>query len=156
MSINLRDPEWQEFGASLRASKRNAPPDLLYVKASLTRIQALIISMDTASFMTGDIDDPSPAVELLTFLRGELRRATNQSLFYVITVKKARKDIESLTLIEPGDRVGFIKQFRETLEAGLRNDPQVDWIARVGGPKPDPSPDDPKPAKPRPRVLFSF
>ncbi len=151
MSTDLCDPGWQEFGASLRK-------DQLYVKMPLKKAQALIIAVDMAGFMTGDLEDVSPAEGLLSFLRGELRRATNQSIFYVIPVTEVKKDIEQLILIEPKDRIGLIQRFRVTLEAGLRNDPQVDWITRVGGPKSDPSPDSPEPvkAKPRFRGLFSF
>ncbi len=151
MIDDLCDPRWQEFGASLRG-------DQLYVKMPLKKAGVLLIAIDIAGFMTGNIDDPSPTEELLVFLRGEIRRATNQSLFYVIPIDQAKKDVEQLILIEPQARISIIKKFRNTLEAGLRNDPQVDWITRVGGPKPKSSTDDPKPieAKPRFRGLFSL
>ncbi len=151
MSTDLCDPGWQEFGASLRK-------DQLYVKMPLKKAGVLLDAIDIAGFMTGDLDDPSPAEGLLAFLRAEMNRATNQSLFYVVSVDEVKKDIEQLSLIEPKDRIGLIQRFRVTLEAGLRNDPKVDWITRVGGPKPDPSPDSSEPvkAKPRFRDLFSF
>ena len=80
-----------------------------------------------------------PVDGLLTFLREQLRAATNQSLFYRIPVEEARQDIVDLTALEPKDRSEIIEKFRVCLERGLRNEPRVDWISRMGGPKPDSS-----------------
>lgn len=130
MSQDLCDPYWQFFGASLRE-------DILYVKMPLSRAQRLLASIDLASFLTGDITEASPVDGLLAFLREQLRAATNQSLFYRIPVEEARQDIVDLTALEPKDQSGIIEKFRVCLERGLRNDPRVDWISRMGGPKPD-------------------
>lgn len=130
MSLTPCDPFWQCFGASLRK-------DILYVKMPLSRAQRLLDSMELASFLTGDVTEVKPVDELLAFLREQFQAATNQSLFYRIPAEEARKDIANLITLEPRDRSGIIQKFRFSLEKGLRDDPKVDWITRMGGPKPD-------------------
>jgi hypothetical protein len=141
---SIYDPERGNFSASLRKGS-------LYVKMPLKKALGLVQALELAGFLTGDVEDPNPAAEFQDFLAGEYRRATNQSLFYAVDVEGARKDIESLMLVEPQDESGLIRTFCDCLEAGLRNDPGVDWIGRVGGPKPDAAPEDPRRAEPRPQ-----
>ena len=134
IGLDLCDPSWREFGASLRKNT-------LYVKMPLSKARKLIVNMELASFLSGDITEPGPAPsdEMLKFLREQFKAATNQSLFYAVPVADARRDVEALTLIEAKDKSEILRQFRSALEAGLNNDPRVDWIARTGGPKPEDS-----------------
>ncbi len=130
IGLDLCDPSWREFGASLRKNS-------LYVKMPLSKARRLLVNMDVASFLSGDVTEPGPGDEMLRFLREQFKATTNQSLFYAVPVAEARRDIEALIIIEAKDRSGILRQFRSALEAGLNNDPRVDWIARMGGPKPD-------------------
>ncbi len=76
---------------------------------------------------------------LYKFLLREVRRATNQSLFYAAPIEEIRTDIMALRIAVAEDRYGVLAQFHDALLRGLRNDPRVDWIARVGGPNPNSS-----------------
>jgi hypothetical protein len=123
----------------------------LYIKISLSKAEALVRALEVAGALTGGLDAPNPARELLIFLRTELYRATNQSLFVAVSSAEAEEDIKNLRLVEAQDDTELVRKFRECLEAGLRNDPQVDWISRVGGPKPDAGLKGLRRAEPRPR-----
>ena len=129
MRADLCDPDWQRFCASLREGT-------IYVKMPLVKARSVIINVELAGFLTGDLSDPNPAEELRKFLENQLREATNHCLFYAVPVAEARQDIESLILIESQDKTGILHRFRLVLESGLSNDPEVDWISRMGGPKP--------------------
>jgi hypothetical protein len=48
------------------------------------------------------------------------------------------KDIEVVSYFVAEDQTGVFKLFKESLEKGLQSDPEVDWIARVGGPQAHP------------------
>lgn len=141
MRKTFQDPKWLELSASLRQGS-------LYVKMPMLRAHELLMCLNMASLLRTDAGI-SPVAELTEFLHSEYQRATNPSLFYAANADDVRKDIEALRAVEPRDRTEPLQQFRETLEAGLRNDPQVDWIRRVGGPEPDNGLEGLKKAEPR-------
>ncbi len=121
------DPHWTQFSASLRQGQ-------LYVKMPVSSGTALVTHLEIASVVSeSDVVQP-----LINFLRGELDRRTNPSLYYAVSVTEAEQDIEAVRAVEASlSEPRFVTAFRKSLEAGLRNDPSVDWITRVGGPMSD-------------------
>lgn len=122
------DPRWRDFGASLRK-------DQLYVKMPLHKARALLSALTKIISARGlPVLEPHPLVDFYKFFWKEFHRITNPSLFYAVSAKEAKADVEVLREVENEDQFGIIRPFRQTLEAGLDNSPQVDWIRRVGGP----------------------
>lgn len=121
------DPRWREFSASLRKGQ-------LYVKMPTGSGTALVTTLEIAGVVSkSDAVDP-----LISFLRSEIQRHTNPSLYLAFSIAQAEQDVKAVRVVE--DCLAdsrFLVRFREALEAGLRNDPSVDWITRVGGPRPD-------------------
>lgn len=121
----LTDPLWKQFSASLREGQ-------LYVKMPIGSGTCLVTSLEIASV----VSKSEVALPLIKFLQDELERHTNPSLYFALTVSQAEKDIEVVREVEGSlSDPRYVARFREVLEAGLRNDLSVDWIARVGGPK---------------------
>ena len=53
---------------------------------------------------------------------------------HFMPAEEVKEDILCLEAVKRHDESGSIKVFLDTLKAGLRNDPTVDWITRCGGP----------------------
>lgn len=121
----LVDPRWTSVSASLREGQ-------LYVKMPVPSGIALVTNLEIATVVSkSEVVQP-----FIDFLRAEIERHTNPSLYFAVPVAEAEQDIEAIRAVESSlSDPRFVKNFRKALEAGLRNDPSVDWIARVGGPK---------------------
>ncbi len=121
------DPRWREFSASLRQGQ-------LYVKMPVGSGTALVDTLEIARVIS-----KSDAVQpLIDFLRKEIERHTNPSLYFALSTTQAEQDAEAVRAVEDSlSDPRFLARFRKALEAGLHNDPSVDWISRVGGPRPE-------------------
>lgn len=126
------DSRWQEFAASLRDGQ-------LFVKMPAPKARALLLVWEILSQRVKTTrETAASATALFRLLHEELTGTLEygiKSVFYSIPLEMCQKDIEVLRHYEGEDATGVFAAFRETLERGLRNDPLVDWIARVGGPK---------------------
>ncbi len=121
------DPNWSHFAASLRK-------DTLYVKMPLSKAKKVILAIEAIIVRLGSGPTVDGLKPLSKFLLREVRRATNPSLFYAVSVEEARMDLRALRKALVEDPDGVLEKFYSALLSGLRNDPRVDWIARVGGP----------------------
>jgi len=129
------DPSWQGFAASLRKGQ-------IYVKMPIEKAQALgmvwhILSQRISP--AGTLHDV--LVSLFKLIEDEARGSQAygiKSVFYSATVDSCQKDIEALGCFVAEDQTGVFRAFKEALEKGLQSDPEVDWIARVGGPQAHP------------------
>lgn len=127
------DPRWKEFSASIRKG-------VLYVKMPAEKANLLVLSMQCLRALK-EMGEEISLGNLHTqevFLREQVEAATNPSVFISVTAENVREDIETLRSIEERDQAGILRSYREVLEKGLRNEPAVDWITRMGGPKADP------------------
>lgn len=106
--MNWQDPHWTEVSASLRNG-------LLYVK--LPREKAIFL-VQTLIRENQDL------------IRKQILESDKTFVFYGST-DDWNRDLLTLKALEPS-RV--ITEFILAVEAGLRNEAQVDWISRVGGP----------------------
>lgn len=126
------DPRWQEFAASLRDGQ-------LFIKMPASKARALLLVWEILSQRVKATSETKSAVAaLLQLLHEELTGTLEygiKSVFYAVPTALCQKDIEVLRHYEGEDATGVFAAFRETLERGLRNEPAVDWIERVGGPK---------------------
>ena len=125
------DPKWLEFAASLRKGQ-------LYVKMPVTRARALSLVWDILRQKEAEVEHVAPVDDILKMILQEAKDSQTygvKSVFYMLSTDQCEKDIEALNNIVGGDKTGVFKRFKETLEKGLRSEPEVDWISRVGGPK---------------------
>lgn len=127
------DPKWQEFSASLRKGE-------LFVKMPIGKARALYIVWQIVSSHVHerDIIECWNLDKLFKLVSDEAAGSQEygiKSVFYSSTVESCQKDIEALQKFGEEDKTGVFRLFKETLEKGLRSDPEVDWVSRVGGPK---------------------
>lgn len=131
------DPRWKETSASLREG-------VLFVKMPVSQAFMLILVLQSLLKQY----DPNLAgkgnrylkEDFLDFLIKEVEGARalgHYSVFYQVPEEAARKDSALLLSLAGTDTFGILSHFQQVLEAGLREDPEVDWIARVGGPSPN-------------------
>jgi hypothetical protein len=129
------DPKWQEFSASKRGRA-------VFVKMTTLKARVICVAWDLISRRLEEIDKGS-----LPSLFKDIGREVEASMehntafvVYSIPVANCRRDVESLQRFT-GQAQSKIEEmlvlFCEALEAGLKGDPRVDWIARCGGPTPD-------------------
>lgn len=133
------DPRWQEKSASLRDGK-------LFVKMPLTQarmLRAVLLHVLQVLDLEEDDDSRESKIHLTGYTSWlsdevEVVAAANQtSVVYAATLDYATKDAEYIGKAKGLDQTGILSHFHRILEAGLRSDPEVDWIARVGGPNRD-------------------
>jgi hypothetical protein len=129
------DPHWQQFAASLRK-------DQIYVKMPLSKARALGAVWDILSkkimFTEPVLGDMIDLIKLIADEAVGSQTYGISSVFYMVSTDQCGKDIEVLGNLIDKDQTGVFKLFKESLERGLKSDPDVDWIARVGGPKAHP------------------
>ena len=133
--FNNLDPKWQDFAASLRKGD-------VYVKMPIAKARALgmiwhILSQKGA-YSKGLIDALDAMIKIITEEAIGSQTYGIKSVFYMVPVDQCKKDIELVSHLVAGDQTGVFVLFKETLEKGLQSDPEVDWIARVGGPQAHP------------------
>ncbi len=139
ISKHLSDPQWQEYSASLRKGS-------LYVKLPRTQARMLSGALERVlqALERKDCINLSESKTYLTryakFLKDEIDKAlvvSQPMVIYAATLDYATDDAKHLRLVEHLDLTATLVPFQRCLEAGLRGDPEVDWVTRVGGPKPD-------------------
>lgn len=127
------DPRWTEISASLRRR-------FLYVKMPLRTATTIVKILEEL------LKEPTtPAQEslrqgLLSVLQDEVSGAQEYhlwSIFCKIPAQEAARIADELVEVENLDSTKLLAALRRVLNAGLVNDPKVDWIIRVGGPPPD-------------------
>jgi hypothetical protein len=106
--IERQDPQWQEASASLRKGK-------LYVKLSRAKTLLLVAEMTRQN---KDIGEKDVLESPKSFVFADSTDGWNQ-------------DVAVLKGMEPS---ATVQELILAIEAGLRNEAQVDWISRVGGP----------------------
>lgn len=128
------DPLWKRISASLRRDPNGVPS--LYLKLPATTLWQIILGINHVLAGAGIGDGARDVVleELYSFLYQEHARSAAPLIFLRIPVVDVEKDIESLKTVQEWDKSGYIRAYLEALQAGLRNDPEVDWISRCGGP----------------------
>lgn len=125
------DPDWTEFSASNRKNQ-------IFVKMPAVKAKSLL-DLWTVISQTVELDPETRRLssEIFKLLQDELEGTLeygNKSVFYTVPSDVCRKDVKALQQLEDKDPTHVFTDFRETLEKGIRNDPSVDWIQRVGGP----------------------
>lgn len=127
------DPRWQMISASLRKGQ-------LYVKMPIAKARALMMVwqiISSATKLTHDqklVDRVNTAFKLIEDEAVGSQTYGIASVFYMVSDAECQEDIDALMSFVAEDKTGILQSFKEALEAGLRSDPEVDWIARVGGP----------------------
>ena len=129
----LIDPFRQEMAASLRGNQ-------LFVKMPYTRVVELVGIM--SHVRQERLKQKKEPLENLgvqeKFMREQMESATNPSIFISLTRSRAQEDVEGLLTFEEEDSRGILSRYRIILEKGLEDDPDVDWIRRMGGPTSEP------------------
>ena len=140
---SLCDSRWRIISASLRES----PEGVLSIYLKLPATKLMDITMGIA-FTLNPSDTaalPTAVVEylqgLLEFLKKELSASRAPSIFLCIPVEEIERDLISLEVIAGPSEANPVREFITAVEAGLRNDPNVDWVARCGGPAYNANPD---------------
>lgn len=131
------DPRWREMSASLRRG-------VVYVKMPLPAAHMLLHLLQWVSNEQPDGTTKTRLQDLRNFFGQEIE-ATEQysaivaqrSFFYQVPYAEASLDAKALEAVEGKDLSGHLRVFRKCLENGSQGDPELDWIVRVGGPKPD-------------------
>lgn len=138
---SLCDSRWRIISASLRENPEGVLS--LYLKLPATKLMEIILEITfyTRTFLPlqdGDLKHQAAHLEnleaLLKFFRQEHKASTAPSIFLRIPIDEVEKDILSLKVVAEIDRNTSTADFVAAAEAGLRNDPNVDWVARCGGP----------------------
>lgn len=131
------DPRWTEMSASLRKGT-------VYVKMPLKSARILVILLEKVCSDEPDTQTSMKIEVLREFLKGELEASADyatlvpqHSLFYALPVTEAAADAATLQVVEEKDVSGIVRMFRQALSRGSEGDADVDWLIRVGGPKPD-------------------
>lgn len=131
------DPRWTEMSASLRKGT-------VYVKLPLNSARIVVILLERVCSDEPDTQTSMKIQTLRDFLKDELEAAAaystlvpQRSLFYALPVTEAAADAAVIQVVEEKDASGVLRTFRQTLSRGAEGDTNVDWIIRVGGPKPD-------------------
>lgn len=106
-----QDPRWHEISASLRSGK-------LWVKLPRERCTRVVNALNQAG------ED---------LLRKETYE-NGKSFFFVGSIDDWNEDLLTLEKATLKDPTGALREFTAAVAAGLRNDPEVDWVARIGGP----------------------
>ncbi len=143
--IPLCDRLWKEISASLRVSPEGIPS--IYLKLPASKLGEVIHMI---AFMISDeaqklVDTAASAgsieylQRLLDFLRQERAASGAPSIFLRIPAKEVEGNLLSLKDVGGFGKNNPVGEFITALEAGLRNDSTVDWIARCGGPSDDAS-----------------
>ena len=129
-----RDPDWQDLSTSLRESPEGGL--VLYTKIPLDRMRQIIRSLDNFLKLTPE-EGHGTLPELVVFLYGELKSATNAVVVYRLGVSEARDDADSIRFlaaknvdVTPEEAMDYMR----LMYLGLQNDESVDWITRSGGP----------------------
>lgn len=119
--MKMKDPRWTEMSASRRRG-------LIYLKIPRVDIAMLLFEMKEETLVPG-------LIHFLRKLYEECEEVDQPVLVWSVTLEKAKQDIEDL---RPYGRRRQVARLIQVLERGLAGDPDVDWISRVGGPRPAP------------------
>jgi hypothetical protein len=129
------DPRWQMISASLRKGQ-------LYVKMPIAKARALLIVWHVVSQKAAGPADHSKRINaLIKLIEDEAVGSQTYgiaSVFYMASDAECQEDIDALTSFVAEDATGVLQSFKDALEKGMQSDPEVDWIARVGGPQAHP------------------
>lgn len=130
---SLCDSRWKKISASLRKDPDGKPS--IYLKLPSSKLWEIILEITYYSQSLpsqGKVQEHLTA--LLDFFRQEYKVSSSPSIFLRIPVEEIKKDILSLKVVADFSEHSSVEDFIAAVEAGLRNDPDVDWIARCGGP----------------------
>ena len=131
---SLCDARWKKISASLRNDPDGKPS--IYLKLPSSKLWEIVLEMtyyDHSLSYQGE--DQAHLAALQDFFRQEYKASMAPSIFLRIPVEEIKKDILSLKAVADfSSRSTSVEDFIAAVEAGLRNDPDVDWIARCGGP----------------------
>ncbi|MBD3261604.1 MAG: hypothetical protein GF334_07985 [Candidatus Altiarchaeales archaeon] len=125
------DPHWRQFAASRRDGD-------VFVKMPRSKARGLALVWSVLQEKHPELKEKEDLKSFFDFLAGEEEAAAQAffpSVFYQQELSGCEKDASTLQLLEDKDSTGLIKELRSALLKGMKNDPAVDWIARVGGPK---------------------
>lgn len=133
----ISDPRWKELSASLRQGN-------LYIKLPRNQVFDLLKAFSSTLIVMKIEEDPDLSVKYtylttyIEFLTEQIKKilmVAQTSVVYSTSQDQTMKDVACFKVVEHLDKSGRIFLFRNCLEAGLRGDPEVDWITRVEGPK---------------------
>jgi hypothetical protein len=138
--ISLCDIDWKKISASLRKDPDGTPSIYLKLPASklgeIIHLIAMVIGPEVQNIV--DTAASRGSIKylqgLLDFLRQERAASSSPSIFLRIPVEEVERDLLSLKDVGGFGKNNPVGEFIAALEAGLRNDSTVDWIARCGGP----------------------
>lgn len=133
MKKNNYDPRWTEISASLRRR-------FLYVKMPLRTASTIVKILENILEKPENPTQESLKSGLLAMLQEETSGALEYHLwstFCRIPAREASGIADKLAEVENLDTTKLLSYLRRVLNTGLANDPDVDWIIRVGGPLPD-------------------
>lgn len=128
MSFRKIDPKYHEFSASLRDDK-------IFVKMPLSKAQRLVDIWE--NFQSREVKKGCSLEGMILLIKDELEACKlygSLSLFYQVPTQECLEDIENLKSLETEDSQNLLQDLRKTLELGVKDSSEVDWIARVGGP----------------------
>ena len=129
----LCDSQWKSISASLRESPEGVLS--IYLKLPADKLWEIVLEI---TYYTQALPSQSKVQEHLTalmnFFKREYKASMDPSIFLRIPVEEIKKDILSLKAVADQARGPSVEDFIAAAEAGLRNDPKVDWITRCGGP----------------------
>ena len=118
MFSTWQDPKWREVSASLRKGT-------LYVKMPREKVILLVEAL---------------AAEKQDLIRKEILESPRAFVFYGST-DDWNEDLVTLEALgssgfvrETPSLITVVKEFITIVKAGLRNEAEVDWILRIGGP----------------------
>ncbi len=111
-----QDGQHLSIGASLRKGQ-------LYVKVPYSKTVVLVKALEAA------------CEDLLRKTIHWTNASRHQPFVFVGTVEDWKEDLETLSKLGAGS-IGIIWEFRFVISLGLGNHPDVDWVARTGGPSP--------------------
>lgn len=129
----LCDSQWKSISASLRESPEGVLS--IYLKLPADKLWEIVLEITyytQALPSQGEVQEHLTA--LMNFFKKEYKASLDPSIFLRIPVEEVKKDILSLEAVIDSSKSTSGKDFIAAVEAGLRNDPKVDWITRCGGP----------------------
>ncbi len=132
-NLTLCDSQWKLISASLRESPEGVLS--IYLKLPADKLWEIVLEI---IYYTQALPAQSKVQEHLTaltnFFKREYKASSEPSIFLRIPVEEIKKDILSLKPVADYSKGTSVEDFIAAVEAGLRNDPKVDWITRCGGP----------------------
>jgi len=129
---SLCDPRWRKISASLRKDPDGKPS--IYLKLPSSKLWEIILEITHYTQSLPSQGEDLHLVALKKFFSQEYKASLAPSIFLRIPVEEIKRDILSLKVVADSSKDTSAEVFIAAVEAGLRNDPDVDWIVRCGGP----------------------